>query len=297
MTLSDMDLFLLSQCAISAAYQAGAIISSHANKDVAVISKSGGDSLAAQVVTEVDHLSQDCILNILKPTCAPFDLAILSEESPDDQARLEKDFFWCVDPMDGTLCFTRSVPGYSVAIALVSKTGEPYIGVIYDPVAKTLYHAQKGLGAFRNGKKLTLAPAVKSQPLTFVYDPSFIQHPFRENIKAGLEKITQTLGYTELNINLYGGSAMNACIALDSAPACYFKYPKANEGGGSLWDFAATACIFQQAGGVATDISGKPLDLNRPDSTFMNHTGVLFATDKDIAEQVVALHKAHLTII
>ena len=60
-------------------------------------------------------------------------------------------------------------------------------------------------------------------------------------------------------------------------------------GGGSLWDFAATACLFHETGGVATDMQGGPLDLNRADSSFMNHRGVLFATDEALARRIRAM--------
>ena len=59
------------------------------------------------------------------------------------------------------------------------------------------------------------------------------------------------------------------------------KPPKNTPGGGSLWDFAATACIFHEAGATARDFHGAALDLNRADSTYMSHRGVLFATYDD----------------
>jgi len=104
-----------------------------------------------------------------------------------------------------------------------------------------------------------------------------------------LETIAEERGLNGLHSILHGGAAMNACWVLENAPACYFKFPKAQAGGGSLWDYAATACIFQEAGAIATDISGAPLDLNRLDSTFMNHRGILFATDSDLAKCIRAL--------
>ena len=52
-----------------------------------------------------------------------YDFGILTEETPDNGSRLVKDYFWCVDPLDGTLPFTEGTPGYSVSIALVSKSG------------------------------------------------------------------------------------------------------------------------------------------------------------------------------
>ena len=83
-----------------------------------------------------------------------------------------------------------------------------------------------------------------------------------------------------------GGAAMNAMWALQSAPACYFKFARSGNSGGSLWDYAASACIFHEAGAIATDISGDPLDLNRADSTFMNHRGILYTTDETLAQRI-----------
>ena len=296
MKLGAGDLFLLSQRAISAARQAGQIISNYTHRPVLVKTKTGGASLASQVVTEVDHLCQDIILQTLIPTCEPFDLALLTEETPDDLKRLEKDFFWCIDPLDGTLPFVESTPGYAVSIALVSHEGTPYIGVIYDPVEHTLYHAVKGSGAFRNGKPWTMKPSSASpgQSLTLITDRSFKQHSLFAQTLAELKIMAAKMGYSGISVIQHGGAAMNACWVLEKAPACYFKYPKLQDGGGSLWDYAATACLFLEVGAVASDIYGESLDLNRPDSTFMNHRGVLYSSDHDIAGRVMDLNTKHI---
>ena len=102
---------------------------------------------------------------------------------------------------------------------------------------------------------------------------------------AGLDHIAQDLGLSDVELRVGAGAVMNALGALTNPPGCYVKVPAA-AGGGSLWDFAATACIFGEVGAVATDIHGDPLDLNRDDSTFMNHRGVLFATDDQVAAGV-----------
>jgi len=293
MRLSTDDLFLLSQCAISAAYQAGRVIVRHAQRDVAVQTKNGGASWAAQVVTEVDHLSQEIILQVLLPTCNMFELALLSEESPDDKARLTRDFFWCIDPLDGTLPFIESVPGYSVSIALVSRQGEPIIGVIFDPVAQTLYHAIKDKGAWRNGQILK-TPAISSpanHTLTFITDKSFARDPFYQETLIEFGRIAIQLGYADAAIKLQGGAAMNACQVLEQPSACYVKFPKPQQGGGSVWDYAATSCLFREADASVSDIHGNPLVLNPTGSTFMNHCGVLYCSNQLIAERILEFYK------
>lgn len=288
MRLNDLDLHLLSQCAISAAYQAGQLIARHAARDVAVNTKAGGASLAAQVVTEVDHLSQDAILRVLLPTCAHYDLALLSEESPDDRARLAKDYFWCIDPLDGTLPFIEGVPGYSVSIALVACDGTPLIGVVYDPLSQTLYSAVAGQGVWRNQQRL---PTVSSsEVLTFVTDKSFADDPLYPATLPELAGIAAELGYARAEFKLQGGAALNACLALQT-PACYFKYPKPQTGGGSIWDYAATACLFREAGAPFSDMRGQPLALNPAGSTYLNHCGVLYCSDGGIAERMLALYR------
>ena len=114
-----MDLFQLNKIAIKAALSAGKIIQHYTKEDVSVEQKKGGTSYASQVVTVVDRACEAAILAHLLPTCEAFDLGLLSEETEDDASRFEKDFFWCIDPMDGTLAFINKQPGFSVSIALI----------------------------------------------------------------------------------------------------------------------------------------------------------------------------------
>lgn len=288
MRLSLEDLFSLCQCAITAAIEAGEIISQYSNSQVKVNLKRGGNSLASQVVTEVDYLSQAAILEIIRPTCKQFDLALLTEETADDHQRLEKDYFWCIDPLDGTLPFIESSPGYSVSIALVSRQGIPCIGVVYDPVTHSLYHAITKQGAFLNKAPWQTLSVDRNthQTLTFITDRSFTQYKHYKKVINQLNN----LGYGKLNIIQHGGATMNACWVMEQAPACYFKFPKLENGGGSLWDFAATACFFNEVNAVVSDIFSQPLDLNRSDSTYMNHRGVIYATDIELSQKISQIY-------
>jgi len=288
MKLSCNDLFVLNQCAVSAAYKAGAIISKYSEVDLVVKNKKAGESEASKVVTEVDLLSQEIILETVFPTLSTFDLGLLSEERIDDSTRFEKDFFWCIDPLDGTLPFIEFVSGFSVSIALVSKSGVPHIGVIYDPTEKTLYNAVVGNGAFRNGDEFILKSSnISKEVLTVILDRSFVKHSKFESRLKVLKSIAAECGYKDFKIVSHGGAAMNACWVLENAPALYLKLPKSKEGGGSLWDFAATATIFSELGAWVSDINGNALDLNRKESTFMNHNGVLYSSDSELSKKIV----------
>lgn len=276
-----MNLGELTQHAIQAALDAGTLIRSYRDREVEVLHKEGGDTYASQVVTEVDRKAQDSILRILGPSCEEYEIALLTEESEDDGSRFEKECFWCIDPMDGTLPFIRGEPGYSVSIALVARDGSPMIGVVFDPVHDVLWQATKGQGVRRNAAPWTLDAS--SQELTFTYDRSFKDHSERDRVLGELEGYAYSIGLKKLASTQFGGAVINACHALESAPGCHFKFAKPQEGGGSLWDYAATACLYEEAGAVVGDVHGAPLDLNRPDSTFMNHRGAVYATDENLA--------------
>ena len=292
MQLSSKDLTLLSDQAIAAAEKAGALITERAGQSIPVQQKIGGDHLASQVVTEVDFLSQEIILEVLNPTCVSYDLALLTEEETDDKKRLEKDYFWCIDPLDGTLPFINSTPGYAVSIALVSRSGESQIGVIFDPVKQTLYSAVRGQGALRNSQSwhLPSTDGEEKNKLTMVCDPSSIEYIKDPQIMKAVEKIASDFDLAGVDIISQGGAAMNACWVIENYPACYFKFPKPQDGGGSLWDFAATACLFHELGAIACDFQGQALDLNRADSTFMNHRGVIFDAEPSRVEAIRAMY-------
>ena len=214
-------------------------------------------------------------------------MGLLTEERADDRGRLTADHFWCVDPLDGTLPFIEGSPGFAVSIALVARDGTPLIGVIYDPVEATLLHAINGAGAFRNRRRWP-TEQMRAEELLVFADRSFLTSEDHDTIVEALGQIADDMGLAGPRMSTGAGAVMNACGVLANPQAGYVKFPKAT-GGGSLWDFAATACLFQEAGAVATDIHGGRLDLNRADSTSMGHAGVLFASDASLAERIRAI--------
>ena len=276
MKLTTEHLTELANVAIAAARKAGKHISETRPQDIHQDKE--GDNLASQMLTEVDGQCQEMILETLAPTFAKFDLALLTEESPDDGSRREKDYFWCIDPIDGTLPYIEGVPGYAVSIALVSNAGESVIGVVYDPVEHNLYHAIRKGGAFRNGEPWKLAESKGA--LQIITDRSVADYPY-------CGQVAEKMGAT---IKGQGGAVMNAIWCLQKPRACYFKFPKEEKGGGCFWDYAATAVIYREMGAAVSDMSGAPLNLNA-DSIYLNPFGVLYATDAALAQKIIALQK------
>ena len=288
MRLNTEDLNQLAACAVAAVEAAGRVITQYDRRELTVQHKAGGESLASQVVTELDMLSQAVILRYLLPTCITYDIALLSEEQLDDGRRFQQDAFWCIDPLDGTLPFTEGIPGYAVSIALVDQAGTPWIGVVYDPTTQTRYEAIRGQGVWRNGAPWQWHEP-ESSALQFICDRSVQRLPQFNSLIECLESLAGELEMTQLETTFTGGAVMNAMWVLERAPACYFKQSKSQVGGGCLCDYAATACIYTELGACCSDFEGHVLDLNRADSHFMNHRGILFASNAIMAERLLAI--------
>lgn len=287
----DLPLQQLCNTAIRAAREAGQFIQSVDRSTLQRRFKDAGSSAASQLVTEVDVRSEAIICQYLQATCEQWDIAFVGEESLHSETdaiaqRLIKPYHWCVDPLDGTLPFMEGKPGYAVSIALVGQSGVPLIGVVYDPVDAKLIHAIKGQGAYRDMALMSAATS-GSASLTVFADASFRLDGNYKHMLDTLNCCAKDSGLEGVEVIYGSGAVKNACQVLDYGAACYVKMPRSEEGGGSIWDFAATACILPEAGGWASNIYGQPLALNRPDSTFMNHQGVIYASTERIARYLI----------
>ena len=177
--------------------------------------------------------------------------------------------------MDGTLAFINKQPGFSVSIALIAKDGTPYIGVVFDPSTDTIYHAIKGNGAYKNGSPWKIKHT--NNHLTYVTDRKLKDTPRADEIERLLNENVENLSLNGLKVIDGAGSVLNGIPVLENGPACMFKFPRKESGAGSLWDFAATACIYQELGRPATNFEGGRLNLNRKEDTFMNQEGVFYS--------------------
>ncbi|PKH07432.1 3'(2'),5'-bisphosphate nucleotidase CysQ [Moritella sp. Urea-trap-13] len=308
MKLSVCQLKQLLQLATEAALKAGDFINNVDRRSLQVHSKQAGSSLSAQVVTQVDLDSQAIILAILEPTIEQYDIALLTEENACEEdvathARFHKDYFWCIDPLDGTLPFIEGGNGFAVSIALVDMAGKPIIGVVYNPSTNDLYQAinaqplissvlKNGLPWRADLPEQLEQPQPISSVLSLYIDRSFQQDPRYPTV---IKQVTALAGQQGLELQVIKncGAVMNAIGVLENPPACYVKLPKPQLGGGSLWDFSATAAITQalstqylastllnhdrQACCSVSDYHGAALDLNRSDSNYMNHKGMLYS--------------------
>ena len=102
-------------------------------------------------LTKADLISNEIITNRLKNLYP--DIPILSEENESVPYNIRKnwEYFWLIDPLDGTKEFIKKNGEFTVNVALIYKN-IPILGVIYAPALDLLYYAQKDQGAFKQEK-------------------------------------------------------------------------------------------------------------------------------------------------
>jgi 3'-phosphoadenosine 5'-phosphosulfate (PAPS) 3'-phosphatase len=286
----------LSKDALTAATLAGQYINQFDKTDLKTNYKDSGSTLSSQVVTEVDLHCQEIIIKALQPSCDKYDIALLSEENCTEIAinqhpRLTKPYFWCVDPLDGTLPFIEGKSGYAVSIALVNQAGVSMLSAIYLPATNETYQLRfdKNSAAQLYKNNLPFKPVLEKNNtvLTLYCDRSFLCCSQYPQLINKLTNMLAKLNLTSLNIISTHGAVVNALMVLENSPACYIKLPKPQKGGGATWDFSGTACLTEAVNGWVTDCLGHPLKLNQADSYYMNEKGVIYASDKTIAEAIL----------
>ena len=254
----------LMQSAVKASLEAGEYIQKHW-KGTFTISKKGMGSAAADIVTEVDEQAQSIILDHLRRSIEVYDLGVLAEEGIQNDSRLQKHAFWTIDPIDGTLFFANGIEGFAVSIALVTRSGEAILSVVYDPANDILWQTAVGQPLLRNGHVYTPpTPPVESEQIQLVLDIGFKTHPWFESLNS------------MFHIQFVGGAVMNVLHLLQHPRSFYMKPPKKRLGGCAIWDLAAVSLLCQQSGGSVQTYDGNPLPLNRNDKLYFNDIGFIF---------------------
>jgi len=211
-------------------------------------------------VTEADRAAERLVRERL--LAAHPDDSILGEEDDDHIGTSGRT--WVVDPIDGTKAFTRGVPLYSNLLAAIDEHG-PLLGVINLPALGISVYAGRGLGCFRNGRRVSVSD--RREPTDCVLSSSgFTNWPESMLLgvhRAGFQMRTWGDGY---------GYAMVACGAIDA-----MVDPEV-----SLWDVAPMPVIMAEAGGRFTATDGTEVPL----VPGVRVSGV--ATNAAIHERVVA---------
>jgi myo-inositol-1(or 4)-monophosphatase len=184
---------------------------------------------------------------------------------------------WIVDPLDGTNNFAHRIPQFSVSIAYYHQ-GIAECGVVHNPVLGDWYWAERGQGAFCNGRRMKVSNASRLDQamvgVGFYYDRGRM-------MEATLRAIADFFRQQIHGVRRFGSAALDLCYVADGLLDVFFEYQL------SPWDFAAARLILEEAGGQISDGRGAALPLAKTSVLASNRRLHSAATD------IVACHHLH----
>lgn len=198
------------------------------------------------IVTEADLLSNAFLEREIKKKYP--DHGIISEELGKYNTNAE--YVWIIDPLDGTLNFSKQIPFYAVLVGL--KKGDTMeMGCVYQPVSGDLYFARKGKGAFLNGKKIRCSPQ-----RTLVNSIGLMNDLVKKERLQSMNRLLDTLEGGRCNIRIFASIGLSCAYVADGREDWYVSHE------GAVWDYAAATLIAQEAGCTVTDFDGNPWNVD-----------------------------------
>lgn len=199
-------------------------------------------------LTEADLASNEVIVNALKK----YDFPIMSEEDKliDFHERKDWEYYWCIDPIDGTKEFIKKNGEFTINIALIHNN-TPILGVVYAPALDDIYIAKKGEGAYKNNQKLPLIiNKNREKKLKVVASKSHLSEEtqvFINSLKTeNIEQISK-------------GSSLKLCLVAEGEADIYPRLAPTME-----WDTAAAHAVVLEAGKEVIQFESKvPLLYNK----------------------------------
>ena len=219
------------------------------------------------LVTEVDLKSEALIVDILKSSKLP----ILGEEVAKTEPTGR---YWLVDPLDGTTNYAHRFPWFAPSIALMEdKT--PLLGVVYHVMLDELFWAEKGKGAFLNGKKIGVSQVRQ-------INDAVLATGFPYGVHEQPQKVVGA--FHDFLVRAQGVRRAGAA-ALDLAYVACGRFDGFWEPLLKPWDTAAGILLVTEAGGVVTNYQGEAYD------PFQNH---ILASNGLIHEDLVAIARKYV---
>jgi myo-inositol-1(or 4)-monophosphatase len=225
------------------AREAGALLAGYFERRVSFELKGEFD-----LVTEADLASEKLVMERLSARFPTH--AIVAEESGGRQGASE--YRWYVDPLDGTTNFAHSFPVFCVSLGL-ERAGELIAGVIFDPLRGEMFSAERGAGAYLNGRRIHVSKS--SRLMDSLVGTGFPSRKRHQSINVHF--------YHQLAMATHGVRRAGSA-ALDIAYVACGRLDAFWEFGLNPWDMAAGVLMVTEAGGARTDMRGGPHDLHGP---------------------------------
>jgi len=201
-------------------------------------------------LTEADTKSNEIICEELMKLYP--EIPILSEENkiiPFDE-RKNWEYYWCIDPIDGTKEFIKKNGEFTVNIALIHKN-RPVLGVVYAPALDDMYSAKEGEGAFKNREKLPLKVNSDVKEKMFVVAS-------KSHLSEETQVFIDALKTKEVE-QVSKGSSLKLCMVAEGEADIYPRLAPTME-----WDTAAADAVVREARKMTYQYeNGEPMIYNK----------------------------------
>ena len=227
------------------AVEAGASIMEIYNKDFEVEYKDDKSPL-----TQADLKSNEIICSSLEKLYP--NIPIMSEENKqtDFDERKNREYYWCIDPIDGTKEFIKKNGEFTVNIALVYKN-TPVLGVVYAPAIDTMYSSKKDEGAFKNEERLPISRD----------DNKYVIVASKSHMSKETQDYVDSIETPKEKELISMGSSLKLCLVAEGKADCYPRIAPTME-----WDTAAADAIVREAGKMTYNFETKePMIYNKED--------------------------------
>jgi len=227
----------LTIAAIHAALEAGTFLRRSFDTPREISTKEG----IHDVVTECDKSAEEMILSSLSKRFPSH--GFLAEESGKKNSSAE--IVWVIDPLDGTANFARGVPVFSISIA-AAKEKNILSGVVYQPITQELFVAEKGKGAYLNGKPLYVS---KKSRLKEAMVATGFPHDVEGNPGHCIEAFAK-VAHLGAALRRLGSAAIDLAYVAAGRFDAFFEVVL------QPWDIAAGKLLVEEAGGRVTRYDG-----------------------------------------
>ena len=225
----------------------------------------------SNIVTSSDIAVQEFLCKQLA-SLLPGSGFICEEEDINDASH---EYTWIIDPIDGTANYSRGIGQCAICVGL-RHNDHMEASVVYLPRTNELFHAERGKGAFLNGKPIH----VSDRPFQNGIMCTALAVYHKEYAKVCSDIICDT--FLQCNdIRRFGAAAPELCYLAMGRCELYFEYLL------SPWDYAAASLILTEAGGCLCDLQGNAL-------TCITPSGVLAANTKENLDRLTSIVSKHI---
>ncbi len=197
------------------------------------------------LVTEYDGKIQQYLFDELAkitPGCS-----FLGEEG-DGAKELTDGYCFIIDPIDGTTNFVKGFQHSAISVGL-AKDKELIAGVVLDPDLDNLFYAEKGKGAYLNGKRIQASACTLKDSLVL-----FGTCPYERELAEKTFELTKEIFYKCLEVRRSGSAALDICYVAAGKADLYYELIL------RPWDIAAASVILKEAGGICMTADGGEID-------------------------------------